>query len=220
MKTLLRGFRFGMLLQLAVGPVCLFVFTMANREGFAAAEFAVLGVALADALYVLAAVAGIAPFLESQRARRLLRNLGAAVVLLFGIGIIVSSLRIRGTAIPFPGIAAEAGGPFLGGFLLTASNPLTIIFWAGVFSSRISAENPGRLGALCFGSGAVLATPLFLSGIAVAGAAATRFLPETITDMVALGAGLVLVLYAVNSWSGGRLWRRVADRRSAPRSDQ
>jgi threonine/homoserine/homoserine lactone efflux protein len=220
MKMLLGGLRFGMLLQLAVGPVCLFVFTLANREGFAAAEFAVLGVFLADAVFVLIAVSGIAPFLDNEKARGFLRHFGAAVVGLYGIDIILSSLHIWSMPLPSPGIVPENGGPFLRGFLLTASNPLTILFWAGVFSSRISAVNPGRKGAFIFGSGAVLATPLFLTAVSATGTAASRFLPKAATGMIGAAAGLFLVLYALNSSGGGRLWNAVTSICSAGRRDQ
>ena len=44
-----KGLRFGLLLQLAVGPVCLFIFSSATRYGTLAALAAVLGGALVDA---------------------------------------------------------------------------------------------------------------------------------------------------------------------------
>ncbi len=53
-----RGFRFGALLQIAVGPVCLFIFQTAASSGFFAAEAAVLAVTLADSLYVAAPLSG------------------------------------------------------------------------------------------------------------------------------------------------------------------
>lgn len=39
---LIKGFKFGMLLQLAVGPICLFIFQLASVNGFLIAERGVL----------------------------------------------------------------------------------------------------------------------------------------------------------------------------------
>jgi len=51
---LIKGFRFGMILQIAVGPLCLFIFQTAVTSGFFTAMIGVMGVALVDALYILA----------------------------------------------------------------------------------------------------------------------------------------------------------------------
>ena len=34
MKNLTKGFKFGMILQIAIGPICLFVFQTACKSGF------------------------------------------------------------------------------------------------------------------------------------------------------------------------------------------
>ncbi|MDD2994424.1 MAG: lysine transporter LysE, partial [Pygmaiobacter sp.] len=59
-----KGLRFGLLLQLAVGPVCLFVFSSAARYGTAVALAAVLGVALVDAAEMALAAAGAGRLLQ------------------------------------------------------------------------------------------------------------------------------------------------------------
>lgn len=53
---LFRGLCFGMLLQLAIGPVCLFVFGTAVDQGFTAAFAAVLGTALTDGSEIAEAI--------------------------------------------------------------------------------------------------------------------------------------------------------------------
>ena len=54
-----KGFRFGLLLQIAVGPICLFIFQTAAGSGFWIAEIGVLGVTIVDVFYILAAILGI-----------------------------------------------------------------------------------------------------------------------------------------------------------------
>ena len=65
-----KGFRFGMFLQIAVGPICLFIFQTAVTSGFFAAEIGVLGVVLIDALFILAAIFGIGKILNKYRSMK------------------------------------------------------------------------------------------------------------------------------------------------------
>jgi len=58
-----KGFRFGMLLQLAVGPVCVLVLRTAAESGFWGGLQIVLSVALVDALFIALAAAGAAALL-------------------------------------------------------------------------------------------------------------------------------------------------------------
>ena len=64
------GFRFGTVLQVAIGPICLFIFQTAAKSGVAAGLAAALGVTLADMIYITAAIYGVGALLErSERAR-------------------------------------------------------------------------------------------------------------------------------------------------------
>ena len=90
-----RGFRFGTLLQLAVGPICLYVLQTAAGGGFFAAESAVLGVTLMDVLYITAAILGLGALInKSARASRMLRLFGAAVLVLFGLANVLSAFGV------------------------------------------------------------------------------------------------------------------------------
>ena len=191
-----EGFRFGMLLQLAVGPVCLFVFQTAARGGFGSGERAVAGVALADGLFMALAMLGITAFLARGQVKLWVSRLGAAVIGLFGFDLILGSFSV--SVLPsFQGFSAASGyGPFWRGFLLTASNPLTILFWAGIFTTRI-AENRGRDIGL-FGIGALGATLCFLSLVAAAGSAAESLLGPSVIRLLNAAVGLLLLGFA---WS-------------------
>ena len=71
MRHALRdGTRFGLLLQLAVGPVCLFVLRTGSEQGAGRGLVAVAGVSLVDALYIALAGLGVTRWAESGRARR------------------------------------------------------------------------------------------------------------------------------------------------------
>ena len=84
MKLLFQGLRLGMLLQLAIGPLCLLVFETAAAQGFFAALLAVCAIALVDALYIALSLLGVAALLQKARVRTAVKWAGCAVLVLFG----------------------------------------------------------------------------------------------------------------------------------------
>ena len=59
MKKYLSGLKFGMLLQLAIGPMCLIVFNTAKNSSFLLAFTLVLVITLVDAFYIILAGLGV-----------------------------------------------------------------------------------------------------------------------------------------------------------------
>lgn len=57
--ALAKGFRLGILLQLAIGPVCLYVFNTGVNEGLLKAEAGILAVILVDAFLMVLAALGL-----------------------------------------------------------------------------------------------------------------------------------------------------------------
>ena len=66
MKRYLEGLEFGMLLQFAIGPMCLMVFNTAKNAGFLTALVLVFSVALVDTFYIILASAGASRLLENK----------------------------------------------------------------------------------------------------------------------------------------------------------
>ena len=200
MKMLFRGFRFGMLLQIAVGPVCLFIFHTAAAAGLIAALTGVAGVVLADALYIVAAIEGVGALLSGhKKVGTAMRYFGAAVLIIFGIANLLGALHI--SFLPKLHLAEGAGGgsAFLAALLLTLANPLTILFWAGVFSARMAEENLQKRQVYAFGSGAMLSTLFFLAAISLLGTLAKVFLSETVAVYLNAGVGAVLIFFGVHA---------------------
>lgn len=63
---IIKGFRFGMILQLAVGPVCLFIFQTAVSSGALIAFLGVAGVSVVDAAFIIAAIFGLGAILNKK----------------------------------------------------------------------------------------------------------------------------------------------------------
>jgi threonine/homoserine/homoserine lactone efflux protein len=196
-RALRDGTRFGLLLQLAVGPVCLFVLRTGTEQGVGHGLAAVAGVALVDALYIALAGLGVTRWAESGRARRVLQWGGAAIVALFGLDVISAAVGYP-LLPPVIGGLALAGGSsaFLSAVLLTASNPLTIVFWAGVFSAKVAAERYRTTELWSFSTGCVLATVVFLIAVAFGGALVGRLAPGRVLVGLNVAVGCALLYFA------------------------
>lgn len=194
MRYLKSGFKFGMFLQLAVGPVCLFIFNVATNFGLAAALSGVLAVALVDGLEIILAIAGINSLMSKYKfAKEIIKYFGITVLVVFGLNNMLSAFSNVQCFIS-PDSASEV---FLFTFILTLSNPLTVIFWTGIFSAKISQENMRQNDLYKFGFGCILATLCFLASVAFAGSLSQDFLPAMLLKLLNFLVGLFMFAFAL-----------------------
>lgn len=197
---ILKGLRFGMLLQIAVGPVCLFIFQTAVTSGFFVALTGVVGIAIIDALYILAAIYGIGALLNRyEKAKRIIKYLGALVLIIFGLS---NLLGIFGVSM-LPSLnflsTQSTESVFFKVLILTLSNPLTMLFWVGVFSTKVSEEDMDLKDMYFFGFGAVMSTIIFLTIISVVGNFVNNFLDPFLLSLLNCIVGLVLIGFGVKT---------------------
>ncbi|AKN30449.1 lysine transporter LysE [Clostridium carboxidivorans P7] len=192
-----KGFKFGMLLQFAIGPVCIFIFQMASSKGFYTAETGVLGAVLIDGLFIFAATIGISSIIERKNIKFILKIFGAVVLFIFGLSTILNQFNID--FLPSLSIqnTSNTNNAFFHSLIITASNPLTIIFWSGVFLSKITEENMKKTDIYLFGFGALLSTMFFLTLISLAGNFANSFLPMEIIQTLNIIVGFLLICFSI-----------------------
>lgn len=196
----LKGFKFGMLLQIAVGPICLFIFQTATALGFFSAIIGVLGVTIIDGIFILAAILGIGTLLDTYKnVKKPIQYFGAIILIIFGLSNIIGVIGI--SIIPSMSFLAKQSvdSVFLKTLILTLSNPLTILFWAGVFSSKIIEEHMNKSDMYLFGLGAILSTILFLTLISALGHSANVFLSSTILDYLNILVGIGLIIFGIKT---------------------
>jgi threonine/homoserine/homoserine lactone efflux protein len=189
-----KGFKFGMLLQIAIGPVCIYIFNLTIRRGWLSAFISVLAVVIIDALFISLSIIGISAVVEKRK--KLLKIFGSSVLIIFGIRIIISAINsssmtlINTNEVSYIKI-------FLSVMFLTVSNPLTIIFWSGVFSTKIIEEKFDKNDEIKFGIGAVLSTFIFLNFIGILGQFTKEFLPMKYIMILNVIVGVVLVYFGI-----------------------
>ncbi len=186
-----------MLLQFAVGPVCIFIFQVSVLKGFYAAEEGVLGAAIVDGLFIMAAISGMARIIEKDKIKAGLKLFGSAILLIFGLCTVLSVFNID--ILPTLNIKqlSNSDDVFLKTVILTVSNPLTIIFWAGVFSTKIIEENMKKNDLYPFGLGALLSTLVSLSAVSLVGSFTKNFLSNGVIDALNLAVGLLLIYFSI-----------------------
>jgi len=196
----IKGFKFGMLLQIAIGPIALFIFQTAATAGFISAITGVVGVVIIDGLFILAAILGIGSLIEKYKnVKKFIKYMGAIVLIVFGLNSIVgvTDKSLIPSLSFFTRLSVD--NVFLKTLILTLSNPLTIMFWAGVFSTKIIEENMKKTEMFFFGFGAVISTFFFLTFISIIGYFTNVFLPSSIINLLNIIVGLVLIAFGIKT---------------------
>ena len=65
----LKGLKFGMLLQFAVGPMCFMVFNTSTTDGFVSGLYLVFAIALVDAIYIALSCVGVAAIINRAKVK-------------------------------------------------------------------------------------------------------------------------------------------------------
>jgi threonine/homoserine/homoserine lactone efflux protein len=194
LRDFLGGLGFGLILQIAVGPVCVAVLHRALIEGFGHAFAMIWGAALVDTLYIILSVVGISALLQIGSVRVVLGVAGALLLAAFGL----HYLRAPAATERLPQNGGSHLKSFATGVGLTLTNPLTILFWAGALGAMMSThtfDQPG--GVVLFSAGCVAATLLFLTAVAAAAHFAARLLTERRALWLNRAVGLFLIGFAL-----------------------
>lgn len=168
MRSVLIGYGLGFLVALQLGPMSLLLIRATLRDGAQVGLAIGAGVAVIDALYAALGAAGAAPLLMISPLRLALGLVGTAVLVWLAVRTLLSAVHVR-AGLEGP---ADVGSPrraFRTSLGATASNPLTIVSWAGVFaaaSTGTSAAAVPLVIGVALGSGTWMAA--LASGVALA----------------------------------------------------
>ena len=180
--------KFGLLLQIAVGPMCLMVFNTAKNVGFLIALSLVLAIALVDAFYITLAGLGVSKLLEKEKIKKIFKIIGSLVLILFGINIIL---------IPGLNLKPTSTNIFIQGLVLTLSNPITIVFWGSVLTTKIIEDKLKKKELIIFSIGLVSSTLLFLTLVAILGTMLSNFIPDNISSILNVIVGILIIFFGI-----------------------
>ena len=195
MKKYLDGLKFGMLLQLAVGPMCLMVFNTAKNVGFLVALTLVLAIALVDAFYIILASLGVSKILDKPKIKKAFKIIGSFVLIIFGANIILNVFNIN--IIPGLNLKPTSSNIFIQGLILTLSNPITIVFWGSVLTTKIIEDKLNKKELTVFSLGLVSSTLIFLTFVAVLGTMLSSFIPENVSKIMNIIVGILIIFFGI-----------------------
>ena len=190
---LAAGFGFGMVFQMGIGPVSLAVMHKASSERWLAAWAMVWGVVLTDGFYIALAALGVAALVQIP-VLRLALGVGGPMVLVW-LG--VRTWRAPSSE-PAP-ISLKRGlqASLAAGITVTLTNPLTVLFWSGVFGRLVldgRFATPAALAA--FGLGCVASTLTALTVLSLLATQARRFISPPVRRWLNRLTGFILVIFA------------------------
>lgn len=196
-KKYFNGLKFGMLLQLMVGPMCLMVFNTAKNVNFLVALSLILAITLVDAFYIILAGLGVSALLENKNVKSVFKIIGSLVLVIFGLNIIFNVFNVK--LIPGLNLKPNTTNIFIQGLILTLSNPITIAFWGSVLTTKIIDDGLKKKELVLFSIGLISSTIIFLTFIALLGTVLSGFIPESVSNVLNIIVGLLIILFGIKS---------------------
>jgi len=133
------GLGLGAVVAAQVGPVSLLCIRTGLRFGFRSALAVGAGAALVDALYGAAAMLGVGGAVSGGAVRVVLGSIGAAVLVVMGVRTLWNAHRVRHGLETDQEVVTPAAA-LRTALAATATNPLTVVFWATAFAAASTAS--------------------------------------------------------------------------------
>ncbi|MFC3884074.1 LysE family transporter [Bacillus songklensis] len=186
----------GLSLAAPIGPVNAAQLDRGIRSGFWHAWIFGLGAVTADAVYMMVVYLGVVRFLDTPFMQTFLWFFGCFVLTYTGIETLLKAGQIHTSG---KRCAESRFKSFLSGFFMSISNPLTILFWLGIYGS-VLAKTASSYGTsqLVLYSGAIF-IGILLWDVTMAGVASTfrRILTSKFLTMISVLSGLSLIGFGV-----------------------
>jgi L-lysine exporter family protein LysE/ArgO len=136
MSSLITYFLLGISLAAPIGPVNAAQLDNGIKHGFFSAWVFGVGALLADVIYMLLVYLGVIKFIDMEFMRTFLWFFGCFVLTYTGIESMIKKEEFNLNS-------EQRGRPVLSrslfsGFLISISNPLTILFWLGIYGSVLA----------------------------------------------------------------------------------
>jgi threonine/homoserine/homoserine lactone efflux protein len=192
MNVFLSYILLGLSLAAPIGPINAAQIDRGIRNGFMHAWLIGVGAVVADGIYMLIVYIGVVQFLETSFMQTFLWLFGCFVLMYTGIETFINAGKIN--------LAQSRGKEpliksFFSGFFMSISNPLTILFWLGIYGSILAKTAATyNTGQLVLYSGAIF-IGLLTWDIAMASVASgfRKFLTTKLLVSISLVSGLSLI---------------------------
>lgn len=138
MNSILTYVFLGISMAATIGPVKTVLLNTGLKNGFFHAWFFSLGALATDVIYMFVVYFGIGQFIDSELLKTILWSFGCFVLLYTGIENLLSLHKIEMDSNTRKRTRLRQS--IMSGFFMSLLNPLTILFWLGIYGS-ILAKN-------------------------------------------------------------------------------
>lgn len=135
MNVFLSYIILGLSLAAPIGPVNAAQIDRGIRSGFLHAWLIGVGAMVADGVYMLVVYIGVVQFLEHSLVKTFLWLFGCFVLVYTGLETILNASKVNHEQNRSSEPLLKS---FFSGFFMSISNPLTILFWLGIYGSVLA----------------------------------------------------------------------------------
>ncbi|HHQ8914204.1 TPA: LysE family transporter [Bacillus cereus] len=186
----------GLSLSAPMGPINAAQLEKGIRSGFFHAWILGIGALLADVIYMALIYLGVIHFLEKDIIKLFLWSFGAFVLIYTGIESLKNANQISISNTRNDDSIIKS---FFSGFFMSLSNPLTILFWLGIFGSILAkaASSYNKEQLLLYSFGIILG--IFIWDITMASTSSIfrKILNSRILSLITVVSGISLIIYGL-----------------------
>lgn len=195
-KVLKNGLLTGFIINLAIGPLFFFVVNLALQKTVLDGLMGVLALTIVSYIYIALAVFGIGKLFENKKVKRIFAIISPIVLIIFG-GIIIKGVIGSWISASNTHGAASLLSSFTSVFLLAISNPMSIVFFTGLFSAKAVEYNYTKKELYSFGFGVGLSTLIF-TGVAVLIFSLLKgTIPTIVIQILNIAVGVLIIGYGI-----------------------
>lgn len=196
MSIFLSYILLGLSLAAPIGPVNAAQLDKGIKNGFFHAWLVGLGSLAADLLYMMTVYFGIVHFLETPFMKTFLWSFGCFVLLYTGFESIKGAGKI---SMKDSRREESITKSFLAGFLMALSNPLTILFWLGIYGSVLAktATTYDQFHLMLYSSAIIIGLIIWDISMAAVSSGFRRFLSDKGLTLISKLSGLSLIGFGI-----------------------
>jgi len=187
----------GVSLAAPVGPVNAAQLDTGIKNGFFHAWIFGIGALIADTIYMVLVYFGVGQIIDSPLVKIILWSFGCFVLTYTGIENLLSLHKIK--------IDVKSGKKvllkrsFLTGFFMSLLNPLTILFWLGIYGSILAETSDGFIGnqLIIYSMAIIAGVLLWDTTMATISSGARRLLSIRLLQIISILSSLSMIGFGI-----------------------